>query len=196
LSDYALLFDGGEIAARGLPHEVIGAYQRLVSGSGALSPGDAGSDAGAEEGIVRVAQLTFVDQDGQSVLTASAGDPLVARVVLDFAVSVAATVTLSLYEFEAGTLLTQCTGEVEPLPGVDGHAEVQAEFVMPALLLAPGVYTVGVTVTPAGAPHPIAWRFGRTTLYVHGGNRAAGLFTQPFEFRVGARRRAADVLPL
>jgi ABC-type polysaccharide/polyol phosphate transport system ATPase subunit len=196
LSDYALLFDGGEIAARGLPHEVIGAYQRLVSGSGALSPGDAGSDAGAEEGIVRVAQLTFVDQDGQSVLTASAGDPLVARVVLDFAVSVAATVTLSLYEFEAGTLLTQCTGEVEPLPGADGHAEVQAEFVMPSLLLAPGVYTVGVTVTPAGAPRPIAWRFGRTTLYVHGGNRAAGLFTQPFELRVGARRRAADVLPL
>ena len=54
---------------------------------------------------------------------------------------------------------------------------------MPELLLAPGTYTLGVTATPAGAPRPTAWRFGRTTLYVQGRGES-GVFTQPFECRV------------
>ena len=60
---------------------------------------------------------------------------------------------------------------------------------MPALLLAPGVYTLGVTVTPEGAARPVAWRFGRTTLYVQGRGGSGGVFTQPFECRVDAEPR-------
>ena len=59
---------------------------------------------------------------------------------------------------------------------------------MPELLLAPGTYTLGVTATPAGAPRPTAWRFGRTTLYVEG-RGDSGVFTQPFECRVSASER-------
>jgi hypothetical protein len=53
---------------------------------------------------------------------------------------------------------------------------------------------VGVTVTPAGAAEPVAWRFGRTTLYVQAGSHPGGLFTQPFECRVGSPRSVAESL--
>jgi ABC-type polysaccharide/polyol phosphate transport system ATPase subunit len=195
LSDSALLFDGGRIAAQGLPHEVISAYQVLVNGPGAVPSSDLPSDPVAPEGV-RVAQLTFLDREARPVLTASVGDPLVARVVLNLSDSPAATVTLSVYGFESGTLIAQCAGHIESPSRPERDSAIEADFVMPALLLGPGVYTVGVTVTPAGAPHPVAWRFGRTTLYVQGRPGVAGVFTQPFEFRFGVSRRAADVMPV
>ena len=194
LSDHALLFEAGRIAAVGPPHDVISAYQRLVSGSGIL-PDDAPT-GGADGAVVHVSELTLLDHEGLPVLAATAGGPLVARVKLDFVAHTAATVTLSVYQFEEGTLLTQCVGHVDPARQADGRSELQVDFVMPALLLAPGVYTLGVTVTPEGASRPVAWRFGRTTLYVQGGDSTGGHFTQPFECRVGSSRSAADLLPL
>ena len=146
--------------------------------------------------LVREAELTLHDAEGLPVLAATAGDPLVARVRLDFVAPSAAAVILSVYGFEEGTLLAQCVGQVDPAPLAGAQSEVQVDFVMPALLLAPGVYTVGVTVTPEGAAQPVAWRFGRTTLYVQGGNGAGGLFTQPFECRVVSSPKAAAVLPV
>jgi hypothetical protein len=119
----------------------------------------------------------------------------VARVELVFTTVVAATVTLSFYDFETGALLAQCLGEVDPTRLTDGQ-EVRVDFVMPKLLFAAGVYTVGVMVTPVGASRPVAWRFGRTTLYVQGGNHSQGVFIQPFECRVLPSPRAADVLRL
>ena len=195
LSDAALLFDGGRIAAQGRPHEVIGAYQALVNGPDAVPASDLLSDRAAPDDV-RVAQLTFLDPDGRPVLTASAGEPLVARAVLNLGLARAATVTLSMYGFESGTLIAQCAGHIESPLSSERNPAVEADFVMPALLLAPGVYTVGVTVTPDGASRPVAWRFGRTTLYVQGRPGAGGIFTQPFEFRFGVSRRAADVMPV
>jgi ABC-type polysaccharide/polyol phosphate transport system ATPase subunit len=195
LSDSALLFDGGRIAARGRPHEVIGAYQALVNGPDAVAASDLHNDPSAPDDV-RVAQLSFLDQEGRAVLTASAGEPLIARAVLNLAGARAATVTLSIYGFDSGTLIVQCAGHIESPLLPERNVAVEADFVMPALLLAPGVYTVGVTVTPAGASRPVAWRFGRTTLYVQGGSGAGGVFTQPFDFRFGASRRAADVMPV
>jgi lipopolysaccharide transport system ATP-binding protein len=194
LSNRALLFEAGRIAAAGLPHDVITAYQRLVKGT--LPGPDPETDSVGEQPIVRVSALTLQDLDGRPVLTATAGAPLVARVALAFARPAAATVALSMYDFEAGTLLAQCVGEIDPPAPADAANEVLVDFVMPALLLAPGVYTIGVTVTPAGASEPVAWRFGRTTLYVQGGKQTGGVFAQPFECRVAAREQAVEVLPL
>jgi ABC-type polysaccharide/polyol phosphate transport system ATPase subunit len=194
LSDRALLFEAGRIAAVGSPHEVISAYQRLVNGTGSLPRAETETDIAGEETDVRISQLTLHDPDGLPVLTATTGAPLVARVGLIFVAPAAATVTLSLYEYEAGTLLARCLGEIDPAHFADGQTEVRVDFVMPALLLAPGVYTVGVTVTPAGAAEPVAWRFGRTTLYVQAGSHPGGLFTQPFECRVGSPRSVAESL--
>jgi homopolymeric O-antigen transport system ATP-binding protein len=193
LSDRALLFEGGGIAAAGSPADVISAYQRSITGTEADVDTEVDVNGDALAPRVRVSRLTLHDLDGTPTLTPTTGRPLVARVELIFTTVVAATVTLSFYDFEAGTLLAQCVGEVDPTRLADGQ-EVRVDFVMPKLLFAAGVYTVGVTVIPAGASRPVAWRFGRTTLYVQGGNHSQGLFSQPFECRVGPSSRAADLV--
>ena len=131
---------------------------------------------------LRITGLTLHTPEGTSLLAATAGAPLIARVNLTGDSSTAARVTLSFYDFNAGTLLTACTGEVPPCHAAGRHRYV--EFTFPELLLAAGVYTLGATVTPAGAPRPVAWRFGRTTLYVQGAHAGQGVFAQPFECRV------------
>jgi ABC-type polysaccharide/polyol phosphate transport system ATPase subunit len=190
LSDRALLFNSGQIAAAGSPHDVISSYQRLVDGAGGLAAGGDDDAAGGSQAI-RVSQLTLLDESGISVLTANAGAPLVARVALEFTASSDAAVTLSIYEFESGTLITQCAGEVEAGSLGAGPMVVSVDFVMPELLLAPGVYTLGATVTPRGAPQPVAWRFGRTTLYVQGSGHKSGVYRQPFQCRVVAQGASA-----
>ena len=187
LSDRAMLIDGGRLKAEGSPQEAIDAYQRLVSGPGALPP-DAASDEAEAESAVGLSSFTLHDAGGAPALTATPGSPLIARVSLMFAVSTAATIRLSIYEFHTGTLLTELVSDVEGQPG-----PVQAEFVMPELLLTPGTYTLGVTATPSGAAQPTAWRFGRTTLYVQGHTRVRGVFEQPFECRVRATTDAAPI---
>jgi ABC-type polysaccharide/polyol phosphate transport system ATPase subunit len=193
LSDRALLFNAGEIAAAGSPHDVISSYQRLVGGAGALALDDDDARVGGAQ-TIRVSQLTLLDASGISVLTATAGAPLIARVALEFAVPSDAAVTLSIYEYESGTLITQCDGEVELASRAAGPAAIAVDFVMPELLLAPGVYTLGATVTPRGAAQPVAWRFGRTTLYVQGSGQKSGVYRQPFQCRVATQpARAAGV---
>lgn len=196
LSDQALLFDRGRIAAEGSPSDVISAYQQLVSGSAPSADAHTDTAGGTDEAAIRVTDFTLHDPEGLPVLAATAGDPLVARVRLHFAAPMGAAVTLSLYQFEEGTLLAQCVGKVDPGLLADGQSDVRVDFVMPSLLVAPGVYTLGVTVMPEGATEPVAWRFGRTTLYVQGPHGKGGLFTQPFECRVFSSRSAAHVLPL
>jgi lipopolysaccharide transport system ATP-binding protein len=191
LSDRAVLIDAGRVVATGPAPEIIGTYQRLVSGPDALHAADA-LQAGTAEPPVRVSRLTLHDAAGAPLLTATAGAPLVAHVSLVFSTSAAATVRLSFYDFEQGTLLTELRGEVDPSTDpVPSGGELDVQFIIPELLLAPGAYTLGVTATPAGSARPTAWRFGRTTLYVHGGERTRGVFVQPFECRVTAPARAA-----
>jgi ABC-type polysaccharide/polyol phosphate transport system ATPase subunit len=181
LSDRVILVDGGRLVASGRPGEIITRYQRLVSGPDA-APVDAAEDQQEGDVPLRITGLTLHTPEGTSLLAATAGAPLIARVNLAGDLSTAARVTLSFYDFNAGTLLTACAGEVPPGTAREGHRYV--EFTFPELLLAAGVYTLGATVTPVDAPRPVAWRFGRTTLYVQGTHAGQGVFAQPFECRV------------
>jgi len=129
--------------------------------------------------------LTLHDENGRSLLTATAGQPLVATVVLRADCPARnLQVSLSIYDFNGGTLLAECTS------GRSGQAlsiergETTVEFVMPELLLAAGVYSLGATVSIVDAPGPVAWRFGRTTLYVAGDGARRGTFLLPYECRV------------
>ena len=170
----------------GPAHDVISTYQRMVSGPDALPVPEA-DDRVSADSPVRIARLSLHDAAGAPVLTATAGEPLVARVALMLDSGRPATVRLSFYDFDRGTLLTELVGQLDP-ESAAADGQVALEFVMPELLLAPGAYTLGVTATPAGAPRPTAWRFGRTTLYVQGRGES-GVFTQPFECRVSAGAR-------
>jgi ABC-type polysaccharide/polyol phosphate transport system ATPase subunit len=184
LSDRAVLIDSGRVAAMGLPQDVISTYQRMVSAPDAL-PVTEPDDSISADSPVRILRLSLHDAAGAPVLTATAGQPLVARVPLILERGRPATVRLSIYDFERGTLVTELTGQIDPERAAPPAGELTFEFVMPELLLAPGTYTLGVTATPAGAPRPTAWRFGRTTLYVQGPG-GTGVFAQPFECRVSA----------
>ncbi len=191
LSDRAILIDGGKLAAMGSPAAVISRYQRLMGGAGALPHAGEDEDPAELFAPIRIESLTLHAADGAPLLTAVAGLPLVARVLLVADIAVRASVTLSFYHFEAGTLLAECTGEVHS-ENVS-PARLQMEFVLPELLLAPGVYTLGVTVTPAGATRPVSWRFGRTTLYVQGSGSLRGLFAQPFQYHTAVLPQALAV---
>jgi lipopolysaccharide transport system ATP-binding protein len=197
LSDRAILFDGGRLVDAGRPHDVITAYQRLVSGPDALSP-DAATDDMGNDPLVRVTALTLEDTAGATMLTATTGAPLIARVRLVFHTTTAATIRLTFFNFDTGALLTELTGEADPAGRTGPGGELDLLFAMPELMLAPGAYTLGLTATLRDDERPIAWRFGRTTLYVQGASRAPGVFAQPFQCRVafpesiepGAARRA------
>jgi len=97
---------------------------------------------------------------------------------------VPSSVVLSFYHFEDGTLLAECSGFVNPREHQQGRLVI--EFVLPELLLAPGVYTIGAEVRPRGESRAVAWRFGRTTLYVRGSAHRRGVFVQPFQCRIPA----------
>ena len=196
LSDRAILIDGGRVTATGSPHEVISTYQRLVSGPDAVGLDAMPADSGDGVPAIHIEGFTLHAADGVAVLTATAGQPLLARVTLVSDREITAAVTLSFYDFDAGTLLSQCVGEVHANPATASN-RLQVEFVLPELLLAPGVYTLGATVTPAGTQRPVAWRFGRTTLYVQGATTAKGVFVQPYQCHVSSCPVVeADTVPL
>lgn len=191
LADRAILFDAGRIAAQGPVSAVVAAYQRLTSGAD-LFPENSATDGGPDgNGSIRIEHLSLHGPDGLPLLAAKAGSPLRARLALMFGAPIAATVALSFYDFQGGALLCECRTDVEPPEDPGGPVDV--EFVLPELLLAPGVYTLGATVTPAGGSRPVAWRFGRTTLYVQGPSHGRGVFSQPFQARTLAA--AASLQP-
>ena len=190
LSDRAILVDGGRLAAAGRPADVIGHYQRLIGGPD-TQPIDGADEAEQAHPAVRITGLTLHTGEGTPVLAATAGAPLIARVTLERRTAGAAQVALTFYDFNAGTQLTQCVGDVPARGEPAESGELSVEFVFPELLLAPGAYTLGATVTPSGAARPTAWRFGRTTLYVQGSTAGRGIFAQPFECRVSIPGAAA-----
>jgi len=91
---------------------------------------------------------------------------------------------LSIYDFERGTHLVECSSAASgtrfPLP--PGRSQI--DFVIPHMLLRPGVYTLGATARPSSETRPVAWRFGRTTLYVKGTVSTTCALLLPYECRL------------
>jgi ABC-type polysaccharide/polyol phosphate transport system ATPase subunit len=180
LCDRVVLLNQGAVLCAGASADVVTAYQRLAAGA---APAAVSSAPEADEAAsdLRILSLTLRTPDGRDLLTAGAGDPIVASIGLEAATALAdVEVALSIYDFERGTLLVECTNrDRAPLALAPGMTSF--EFVIPQLLLARGRYTLGVTARPGSAPHATAWRFGRTTLYVHGGPERTGAFLLPYE---------------
>jgi ABC-type polysaccharide/polyol phosphate transport system ATPase subunit len=181
LCNRAVLLERGMVAASGPAADVITAYQHVstaLPAAAAASSVSAGHDSRLE-----VQSLTLLSAEGRTVLAATAGEPLVARVVLTARCDDDVDVSLSFYDFDRGSLLAECAtaGSIGPVAVRAGETAV--DFVIPELLLGPGVYTLGVTAQPASSPRPVAWRFGRTTLYVDGPVSRRGSFLLPYSCR-------------
>ncbi len=186
LCDRAMLIDRGTSILSAGSHDVVTAYQRLAAGA-AVAAVTASVEADPQDAPLRITGLTLRSADGRPILTARSGDPLIAQVALQAsAPHDDVEVTLSIYDFERGTLLVECTSRSsgEALPVHAGQSAI--EFVIPELLLGPGQYTLGATARPASASEPTAWRFGRTTLYVDGAHARRGPFLLPYQCRVAA----------
>jgi lipopolysaccharide transport system ATP-binding protein len=193
LCDRALLLERGAIAASGSSSDVVSAYQRLTAGGAAAAAASARAlDPDAEDAPLEIAALTLCAPDGVSTLTATAGEPLTAVVTLRAGRAFEdVEVRLSVYDFEHGTHLVECTSAASGRRFPVSAGESRIEFVIPQLLLAPGVYTLGATARPTAESEPVAWRFGRTTLYVEGNRSTGGAFLLPYECRVASDRARA-----
>jgi ABC-type polysaccharide/polyol phosphate transport system ATPase subunit len=193
LCDRVLLLDRGAIVASGTSHEVITTYQQLAAG-GAAAAAASGHiiDSGADCTPLEIVALTLSTADGESTLTVRTGEPLTVSLALrgDRAFD-DVDVRLSIYDFEHGTHLVECSsasfGKRFPLPA--GRSQI--DFVIPHVLLRPGVYTLGATARPSSKTRPVAWRFGRTTLYVEGNVSTAGALLLPYECRLDNAPAAA-----
>ena len=185
LCDRVLLLDHGTIAVSGSGHEVITAYQQLAAGGSAATPAVAIDSSGSLP--LEIVGLTVSGADGLSTLTVTAGEASTAAITVRAGRAFAdVDARLSIYDFEHGTHLVECSsaaiGQRCPVP----PGESRIEFLIPHLLLRPGVYTLGATVRPTSETRPVAWRFGRTTLYVEGSVSSAGALLLPFQCRVAA----------
>jgi ABC-type polysaccharide/polyol phosphate transport system ATPase subunit len=183
LCDRVLLFDHGTIAASGGGHEVITTYQQLAAG-GTPAPAARAIDASGAPPIEIVA-LTVSGADGVSTLTVRAGEPATASITVRADRAFAdVDARLSIYDFEHGTHLVECSSAAggQRCPIAPGESRI--DFLMPQMLLRPGVYTLGATVRPTSEARPVAWRFGRTTVYVEGSASTAGALLLPFHCRV------------
>ena len=194
LCDRTVLLDHGSIAAAGDTPDVITAYQRLATGADVPFAASARPiEEGTDDTPLEILAVTLCGPGGSPALTVTTGEAMSAFVTVRASRAFDdVDVRLAIYDFEHGTLLAECTTAGRgrfPLPA--GLTEV--EFVMPRLLLAPGVYTLGATARPSSERRPAAWRYGRTTLYVEGSVLTRGSFVLPYECRVAHAEQNALV---
>src|SRR4029078_4481618 len=83
LSDRAIFVDAGRIRAAGTPRDGVTAYPRAMARPDTADPAHrAVSDSRDDDASVGIDALTVHTADGTAVLTAAAGEPLIARVAL------------------------------------------------------------------------------------------------------------------
>jgi hypothetical protein len=147
----------------------------------------------AADARARVEEITFHDESAATVINASTGAPLTARVHYRADAPVANAVVEVFYYSRDGRVLhcqqsTALTGAELDLPAGSGAVE----FTMPWLGLQPGIYSVGATIRQRTAAETIDWFYGRTMLYVEAGKSVRGYFYTPHDWRVVAGHGRED----
>jgi ABC-type polysaccharide/polyol phosphate transport system ATPase subunit len=195
LCDRVALMERGRLIACGSAHDVVEQYQRMAANAHVAAMADAG--AAAQAGAARVEAITFHDEQGAEIVSASTGGPLTARIHFTALSPVTDAVVEAFYYSRDGRTLhfQQSTavagGELTLSPGAG-----MIEFTMPGLGLQPGVYSVGATIRERTASDTIDWFYGRTALYVEPGKSVRGHFYTPHEWRlVTEHAQAGDRRP-
>jgi ABC-type polysaccharide/polyol phosphate transport system ATPase subunit len=182
LCDSAVLFEGGAIAATGLPSDVVASYHRRLILPEAAS-GEA-SCAWPTSGVA-LTNVTIHDPVEAQAVSFRTGAPLtislryaVARPVSDVEFE------LRYYSADGKTrIAAPRTGEGgEPLHLKPPGGLV--EFSCPALPLKPGSYTIGAVVRDIATAKVLAWWDGETKLYVRTGPATDGQFYFPHSWQL------------
>jgi len=177
LSDRVLLLQEGRVTASGVPADVVSHYQRLVKGETVAEPPAASG--------VAVQELCLYGPTGGESVSAVSGEPLVARVRLSVDREPGPVVVhLQFHTHHDGVLVTECAAGQGDRVLAPRLGDSELEFVIPDLLLRPGVYTIGVVVRMAEGGRAIAWRYGRTSLYVEGRGDLGGFMQLPYDWHV------------
>lgn len=191
LCDRVVLMRKGRVVAAGAPREVVAEYLRMAIVVEAAATADAGAPPAA--GAARVTGLTFHDEQGAEVLSASTGYPLVARVAYDATHPVeGAVVEVFYYSRDGRTLHCQHSTAVAGGPLRLERGAGAVEFVTPELGLQPGIYAVGAAIRERTGAEALDWFYGRTLLYVEPGKSVRGYFYTPHEWRLVGTDAAAD----
>ena len=183
LCDRVGLMERGRLISYGAGHEVVEQYQRMATTAHVAAMADATAPGAA--GAARVDAITFHDEQGREIVSASTGAPLLARVHLTVHHPVSDAVVEAFYYSRDGRTLhfQQSTavagGELTLAPGTG-----VIEFSMPGLGLQPGIYSVGATIRERTGADTIDWFYGRTVLYVEPGKSVRGYFYTPHEWRL------------
>jgi lipopolysaccharide transport system ATP-binding protein len=177
LSDRALLLQEGRVIASGIPSDVISRYHQLVKGEAVV-------ERSAASGI-SIRDIGLSGPTGIESVSAVSGEPLVARVRLTVDQELGPVVVhLRFYTHHDGLLVTECAAGHGDRPLTPRVGDSDLEFVIPDLLLRPGVYTLGVAVRSAESGCALAWRYGRTSLYVEGRGELGGFMQLPYDWHV------------
>ena len=191
LCDRVAIVEKGHLVAHGAPHEVVAAYQQMTATSHVAAMADA--NAPSANAAARVDGVTFHEEEGQEILSAHTGQPLVARVHYTVSRAVKDAVVELFYYSRDGRVLhcQQSTavggGELTLLPGNGA-----IEFSMPGLGLQPGVYAIGATIRERTGSETIDWWYGRTALSVEPGRAVRGYFYTPHDWRLVAEHAQAE----
>ena len=183
LCDRVALMEKGRLIASGQPHQVVAEYQRLAASVQVAAMADA--MIAPAHAAARVDSITFHDEAGAEVLSASTGAPLRARVHYHADTPVKdAVVEVFYYSRDGRTLHCQQStavagGELILTPGRGA-----VEFTMPGLGLQPGMYAIGATIRQRTGADAIDWYYGRTMLYVEQGKSVRGYFYTPHDWRL------------
>ncbi|HVL69020.1 MAG TPA: ABC transporter ATP-binding protein [Vicinamibacterales bacterium] len=185
LCDRVALMERGQLVCSGQPHEIVTAYQHIVATQHVAAMADIST--APSQGAAHVEAITFHDEAGAEITSASTGAPLVARVHYRALQPVPdAVVEVFYYSRDGRTLHCQQTTAVAggELTLTTGAGAV--EFTMPGLGLQPGMYSVGATIRQRSGVDVIDWYYGRTMLYVEPGKSVRGYFYTPHDWRLVA----------
>jgi ABC-type glutathione transport system ATPase component len=182
LCDRVGLMQKGQLIACGEPHQVVHDYQQMAASVQVAALADASPVA--RVGSARITNISFHDEPGVEMLSATTGAPLVTRVHYVAETPIRdAVIEVFYYSRDGRTLHCQQTtavdgGELTLMPGTGG-----IEFSTPGLGLQPGIYAIGATIRERTGADTVDWYYGRTLLYVEPGKSVRGYFYAPHDWR-------------
>jgi ABC-type polysaccharide/polyol phosphate transport system ATPase subunit len=196
LCDAAVLLEGGEIAARGTPADVVATYHRRIIAH-ANAPGE--PVAAALKSGITVTNLATWDPGAPNSVSCRSGGPLAVAITYE------ATRMLPAVEFELRLYATDGTTRLATLRTGERGDELSVhapggtvEFTLASLPLKPGAYFLGAVVRDVVSAKTLAWWDGETRLHVQEGRAPASEYHIPHTWRhlqadAGERTPAASV---